>query len=395
MSDSTVYLLGAGFSMAVGDGNPHPHKMPSMQGLSEGVSEYLRLTRRRLLPTAAEETTHELLNKLLCDVGESDLIFPVADIEAAVRQMAVASVFPGIDTPLVNNFEQWLSYLIESPPWLSPADQARNRAAFLDIAKGVGRVLEGCQQATVNMHNQKCPEWLSTLVRHWETNAATVITFNYDRLVELAWTLNIDLSGPRQWSWDLYPVPVTPLMARSGNPAYPVHCTPGSFQLFKLHGSLGWWYTGPDGPPGDIIYDQGMEGQVWSDDGLAPIGGPSFSLTEDREQMIVPPAAVKSPYYNNAALRMMWRYAAEYLARADELVIMGFSLPTTDMLVSSMLTMNLRKKCKITVVDPNPDVVDRVRSVLGIEGNPPRLNADYVKYGKDAIPQWVAENANS
>jgi hypothetical protein len=392
MSSNKVYVLGAGFSMAVSDGNPHPYKMPSMQGLSEGVSEYLKLNRRRLIPTAAEETAYELLKKLLHDVGETDHRFTVSGIEAAARQMNLANSFPGIDSPLVDNFEQWLSFLIESPPWLTPADQARNRAAFLDIAKGVGYVLEGCQRATIRMQNSTCPEWLMTLVRHWEANAATVITFNYDRFVELAWTLNIDPSKPRQWSWDLYPVPVTPLMVRSGNPAHPVHCAPGGFQLFKLHGSLGWWYTGPDGPPGDIIYDQGMEGQAWSDGGLAPVGGPSFSFTEDREQMIVPPAAVKSPYYNNAALRMMWRYAAAYLARADELVIMGFSLPTTDMLVSSMLSMNLRQTCTITVVDSNPEIVSRVRAVFGMKNDASRLNTDYVKYGNDAIPRWVEEN---
>lgn len=46
--------------------------------------------------------------------------------------------------------------------------------------------------------------------------------------------------------------------------------------------------------------------------------------------MIVPPAAVKSPYYKNRTLQELWRLAAEALSQAEELVMMGFSLPQTD-----------------------------------------------------------------
>ena len=44
--------------------------------------------------------------------------------------------------------------------------------------------------------------------------------------------------------------------------------------------------------------------------------------------MIVPPAAVKSPYYSNGVLRSMWTKAAVALKQARELVIMGFTLST-------------------------------------------------------------------
>lgn len=391
-STNKVFLLGAGFSMAVSAGQPSPTQMPSMQGLSDGVLEFLSKTHpRRRIPDPAHVETINTLEKLAKDLGTSDHLFTIQKAYQSIREMALSSLFPGIGTPLVNNFEQWLSYLIESPPWLTSADQARNRAAFLDIAEAVGRVLESRQRGTVEVQGGECPEWLASLVQYWESTGATVLTFNYDRLVELAWLVNVEHDYNRSRSWDLYPIPVTPLTARSG--AFPaVYCVPGEFQLYKLHGSLGWWYSGPDGPASDVIYDQGMTGGSWTSDGLDADSVSSISLLEDREQMIIPPAAIKSPYYNNAALRMMWRHAAADLTIADELIIMGFSLPASDMLVSSMLTTNLRNTTKITPVDFGDDIAERIRAVFDLGSTDDRLNTNYVGLGEAAISQWVSDN---
>jgi hypothetical protein len=51
-----------------------------------------------------------------------------------------------------------------------------------------------------------CPDWLRLLVQKWQQDAATVITFNYDQLVELAWLLHAAPSDPDRpsTSTDLY-----------------------------------------------------------------------------------------------------------------------------------------------------------------------------------------------
>ena len=64
---------------------------------------------------------------------------------------------------------------------------------------------------------------------------------------------------------------------------------------------------------------------------------PTLSVMADLEPMVVPPATIKSAYYGNNVLRSLWTSAALHLRNAKEVVIMGFSLPATDMLVSSML----------------------------------------------------------
>jgi hypothetical protein len=231
--------------------------------------------------------------------------------------------YPGAATPLVKNFEQWLSYLVESPPWLSPSAQVRNRAAFLDVSKAVETVMERRQLMMLleqvgqeRQGAEGCPRWLQRLVREWERYRTKVITFNYDQLVELAWLLYTkDIRGKssdRSSSRDLYPVVLTPLTARGGH---------GTTQVYMVR-----------------VVTSCMTGDSAAMGGtpLPILPPPTLSVT-DLEPMVVPPATIKSPYYGNNVLRSLWTSAALHLRNAKEVVIMGFSLPATDMLVSSML----------------------------------------------------------
>ena len=163
--------------------------------------------------------------------------------------------------------------------------------------------------------------------------------------------------------------------------------------MLKMHGSIGWYYSGIDSPPSDTVYDRGVAGGKWAPDGLFSPEETYGSMYDDRYPMIVPPAAVKSPYYSNTVLRAIWRCAARKLSGADELVIMGFSLPATDMLVGSLLATNVRKSCRIVPVDYDKLIVERIRQTFAIGTDDPRLDTTYVGLKERAIPRWVAENA--
>jgi hypothetical protein len=267
-----------------------------------------------------------------------------------------------------------------------------------------------------------CPDWLKRLVQKWQEDCATVITFNYDQFVELAWLLhapNPAFPEREKISTDVYPVPVTPIGTRLGNVhrrdaggvvIIGVSPPPDGLKLLKLHGSLGWWYSGPNSPTGDTIYDWGVKGEEWSVEGIGPTDSALSDMqTVDRDPMIVPPAAVKSAYYNNKTLEALWKRAANALNKAEELVIMGFSLPRTDMLVTSMLCteFNLTDDSRIVPVDfgnPNPDldnpvdfgdtIVGRICKTFDIKKDDPRLITTYVDLGEDAIPKWVEAFAN-
>ena len=116
----------------------------------------------------------------------------------------------------------------------------------------------------------------------------------------------------------------------------------------------------------------------------------------DRVPLIVPPTTVKSPYYVNQTLQLIWRQAAHALRNAEEVVLMGFSLPATDLLVASLLTMSfpLAESSIITPVDYAEGIVDRVRSVFKLKTDHGRVVDRLAGLGEDAIPEWVKQFAD-
>ncbi len=336
-----VYLIGAGFSRAISD------KMPMMAGLSEAVK---------------------------ADLADFDL--------------------PGMDRPVSANFEQWLSYLIETTPWLGAVEQAANSAAFLRISRAVHKVMCRAQKEAVETQDE-CPAWLQELVSLWQRESATVITFNYDQLVELAWRIYAAPSSfgpdkphlPRPWI-DLYPIPITNVGRRVAL-VFGDSAPADGMKLLKLHGSLNWRYSGPDGAGSDPLYEMmGAESALgWNAQSLKP-RDTDEAAAFDLVPMIVPPAAVKSPYYGNRMLSALWRRAAQALNAANELVLMGFSLPPTDLVVSSMLATELPLDSSVTPVDTNRDIVQRVQDAF-VTRNYPRAITDDFAGDDNPIDRWV------
>ena len=302
---------------------------------------------------------------------------------------------PGSDTPLAENFEQWLSYLVEAPPWLTAAERALNQWGFITLTDTIYEVLWTLQQRALEL---PCPDWLDALVRYWQANSCTVITFNYDLLVEIAHAVSTNHAPA-----PLYSVPITFMDARD-NMVLGREKTVDGLRLLKMHGSLNWRYSGPGGPAGDVVYEVGYEStgsssvpihraESWSvqavsrsvDDGLP--GG------SDRVPMIVPPTTVKSPYYVNQSLQLVWRQAANALRAAEEIVLMGFGLPVTDLLVASLLATNftLTQSSIITPVDYSGEIVARVRSVFKLGEDDDRVVARFAGLGASAIPEWVEQ----
>jgi hypothetical protein len=164
--------------------------------------------------------------------------------------------------------------------------------------------------------------------------------------------------------------------------------------LIKLHGSLSWRYAGPNSAPGDAIYETaGMIDCQSNAQGFA--SHLPETISADLEPMIVPPAAVKSPYYSNGVLQAYWKLAAKELSQAEELVIMGFSLPQTDLLVSSMLSTTLPEASSITPVDFGVRILDRVAETFDLESwQGARINSSFAGLGDDALRRWVAANTS-
>lgn len=105
----------------------------------------------------------------------------------------------------------------------------------------------------------------------------------------------------------------------------------GALPLLKLHGSLNWGRYGqkieivslPTNDGGDLITRQSREGPI------------NFSVTDllkkkrlDSEPVIVPPTWNKNEYHGT--LTRVWKRAAKELADAENIFVVGYSMPASD-----------------------------------------------------------------
>jgi hypothetical protein len=306
------------------------------------------------------------------------------DLSGQIRARLGGLELPGQDTALANDFERWLSFLIDTPPWLSSGEAFRAHAAAADITTALHDVLSAAQSATTA---SEPPAWLVDLVGMWHGAREPVITFNYDHLVELAWCTLPD--SPKS-VLDLYPAPIGPVWNRVAGVATSGHNP--TLELMKLHGSLSWRYSGPSGPVGDPVYDIGIRDYF----GRPPVDQSKIEFLHAHQQaMIIPPTAIKNQYYTNGILTGLWKRAAERLALADRIVLIGFSMPASDQIVASLLATTLRPQAIVIPVDTGSAVIDRLRDVLTRPDGALAVRTISEEFvgTSDAVERWVNQDA--
>jgi hypothetical protein len=93
-------------------------------------------------------------------------------------------------------------------------------------------------------------------------------------------------------------------------------------------------------------------------------------LLPGRVPFVVPPSAVKSPYYRNPVIREIWQQAADSLRQADRVFVVGYSLPPTDLTLAGMLTSALAdSQATVTVIDLRASAVAERLASLGFPSN--------------------------
>ena len=133
-----VFILGAGFSKAISKA------MPTMADLSTEVFQ-------RLKEMASYDDSVIYVPDTLYDLG--------------------------------NNVEFWMTYLSQPQPWLRQEHHQRNLALARDIRNLIREVITRRKACSMQ---KPAPDWLTTLIQQWHSQRASVITLNYDTLVESA-----------------------------------------------------------------------------------------------------------------------------------------------------------------------------------------------------------------
>jgi hypothetical protein len=221
------------------------------------------------------------------------------------------------------NVESWLTYLSQDIPWLPKSMQYENKALFIKIVNYIKKHFEQLQ-----VEARKGPiDYVAPLFDYWIKQNSAVVTMNYDTLVE-----EIYKAWYNRSFGDLYPVNIIDLkyFLRSKDALrYKENC-----KLFKLHGSINWFYSGKDNFYGESIYfhDYELSNTLLSQD------EEDFArLKGGKEVLIIPPVIDKSSYYQNEILKDLWTKAFLELYKSNRIYCIGYSFPTIDSLFKLFL----------------------------------------------------------
>jgi len=207
------------------------------------------------------------------------------------------------------------------------------------------------------LYGERCP-YHKKLAENLEPSD-TVITFNWDLLLDnvLAENANINYSGHfarfyRNGRW-------------CNNNMYT------GVKLLKLHGSLNWMFC----KSCRRNYCYILSGKVGADQIVNP-EDPRTKCPQCARQMkpiIIPPTLAKQ--YKNELLDELWQEALVKLKDADEIIIIGYSLPVTDFkakwLFMKSVAMRQNQLNKLTVVDKylNDNLKRKFKSIFKVRNN--------------------------
>lgn len=261
-----------------------------------------------------------------------------------------------------DDLEVWLSSLAAPQPYHSRRERFRRAALFDTVAARVADEIRRCE---AEAKQDEPPEWLRVLASSLHFARSSVITFNYDTLLEatIGWlnlwgpdptdATNFNRVQPHSLVGDL--PPAMPVNGRRYSDLYAE-----SFRLHKLHGSTTWFgrQTGSDDLYSIIRDDRMIRG--WAQlptKQTPPIAG--------LENIIVPPIADKSQLYNNSTIATIWADAATALRNASTVALLGYSLPSTDYSAVALLGENVPPEASVVIVNPDHEpIANRVAKIL-------------------------------
>lgn len=323
-----VFLLGAGFSIAVSSDFP---------------------------------TTDQLGNRAVTRLRERSVI------DEGEARVPSGGFEPG-------QFETWLARLAEDQPYLSTAENFQNRALFVEVSRSISEVLNDCEE---RLDHAK-PSWLYDLVSAWHARQAHVITLNYDTLIERN-VANHLLADPIANEQVLSRHILDDLPAAPTDGRQLTGVGSRTFRLLKLHGSTSWYWVPNDTTGATIGRWDPPPGTSRSDPDAV---SERRRLLPGRAPFIVPPTSTKTGFYDNPVTREIWTRAYEALRQADRVFLIGYSYPENDLSVSGLIVDAVTRQPDppdVHIVDLEPASVQARLRASGIASTADRSDGDPVR----------------
>jgi hypothetical protein len=218
------------------------------------------------------------------------------------------------------------------------------------------------------------------LAKRCRPEEITIITFNQDLQVE---KMLEHITKAARWAHVAEDVWRFPYCYRLGDPELGVtrptspSSTAATFreaaadgpciEVLKLHGSLNWYSThNSSQPTPKAMFNQSRQLRI-----TARVNIPKkMTLTKQKKlyllPVIVPPVSHKSAVLHDR-LHGVWDLAERRLTAADEIIVFGYSCPPLDFESTNLLRRSQRDEAparRISIIDPNPDVVSRYTALM-------------------------------
>lgn len=284
-----------------------------------------------------------------------DTAFPTADQLGELVRRDAPGAFSSAPSDFSGGlFERWLSRIAEPQPDLTEEANLANARDFQIVTQALHRVMVGIEGEVIR---KRTPWWLLRFVGILHLWRATVVTFNYDTLIEGAASRTWDHRISQMLNSYSITDGVPPTPPAPG--AYGPIVTP-TFRLLKLHGSLDTYWVPNDFTGATVTR---IADALWLP--KRGMNDPDLNVGRQapgRVPFVVPPASAKSALFSNPITRQLWRTAAEGLAAAKRIAVLGYSAPLTDLVATAMLADAQRSGGgTVEVVNPQAqEVVDHL-----------------------------------
>lgn len=268
---------------------------------------------------------------------------------------------PELAAMMAENFAHALSYLEQAKPWITEANNLRHRALFLEISNAIARDLDATVARGAKVLCARTPEWLARLIRHWHERRCTVLTLNYDTLLETVCAAVPLPNSQHVSARALYPPLLTDARTRTGDRA-PERAVP-TYRLLKLHGSTNWYYSGRASAHGEPIYFVSPP-PGRADAATRAMHERQMKAVADKYPFLVPPIYDKSALFTHETIRALWFEAGEALKRAKRIVCMGYSLPESDLTMSHFLRTTCAPDACFEVVNQSEESLEHFQRLF-------------------------------
>lgn len=322
---------------------------------------------------------------------------------------AIREHFDSSPNCLKINIENFLSYLCLKHPWKSPIEQDLDNALYKALINEIALILGNTEKIDKTEQTKRMPDFqpsddIINLIKYINGNKYASITLNYDTLFERITSkyckykneffninsingycgikvyikniadideftnikdfeiLESNESGRRliklvideSFLNNLDQDQFMGLFKNYAKPSFPLQqvfwtlksnfiksktfLTPNEYgsELIKLHGSLDWLYINEANSIKFLKEDEVRE------------------YSEFCQPFIIPPISDKNTFYNQNIIERQWAKAHKAISQAEEIYIIGFSFPMTDLSAKFLFQSALRgNNAKIYVINPD------------------------------------------